>query len=287
VGRPALKREVVVYIIDYYGLALARACKLIRQVRSTQYVRSRKDPKLALRQRLRELAHVRTRWGYRRLHILLKREGWQVGRNQTYRLYCLEQLQLRSYRHKRRKMAVTRELRHAVTRPNQAWSMDFVADQMADGSKFRMLTILDIYTREALAIEVGVGLRGEHVVAALNRLVVGRSAPAYLRVDNGSEFSGHLLDLWAYHQKTKIDFSRPGKPTDNSFIESFNGSLRDECLNAHWFISLTDAKQVIETWRLDYNENRPHASLNGLTPMALAREKTNPRPQNSNLDAEN
>jgi hypothetical protein len=155
VGRPALKREVVVYIIDHYGLALARACKLIRQVRSTQYVRSRKEPKLALRQRLRELAHVRTRWGYRRLHILLKREGWQVGRNQTYRLCCLEQLQLRSYRHKRRKMAVTRELRHAVTRPNQAWSMDFVADQMADGSKFRMLTILDIYTREALAIEVG------------------------------------------------------------------------------------------------------------------------------------
>ena len=135
-------------------------------------------------------------------------------------------------------MAATRELRHAVTRPDQAWSMDFVADQMADGSKFRMLIILDIYTREALAIEVGLALSGERVVAALNRLVAGRSAPTYLRIDNGSEFSGHLLDLSAYHKKTKIDFSRPGKPTDNSFNESFNGSPRDKCLIAHWFISL-------------------------------------------------
>ena len=286
-GRPALKREVVRYIMDHYGLALARACKLIRQVRSTQYLHSRKDPRLALRQRLKELAQVRTRWGYRRLHILLKREGWQLGVNQTYRWYCLEQLQLRAWRNKRRKMVVTREQRPAVTHPNHAWCMDFVADQLADGSKFRMLTILDIYTREALAIEVGASLRGEHVVAALNRLASHRATPAYLRVDNGSEFSGHLLDLWAYHKKCKIDFSRPGKPTDNSFIESFNGSLRDECLNAHWFTSLADAKQAIEAWRLDYNESRPHASLNGLTPQDYARKIAHLGPLKSSLNAEN
>ena len=187
-GRPALKREVVRYIMDHYGLALARACKLIRQVRSTQYLHSRKDPRLALRQRLKDLAQVRTRWGYRRLHILLKREGWQLGVNQTYRWYCLKQLQLRAWRNKRRKMAVTREQRPAVTHPNHAWCMDFVADQLADGSKFRMLTILDIYTREALAIEVGASLRGEHVVAALNRLASVGGASCYTCVPAGGQW---------------------------------------------------------------------------------------------------
>jgi putative transposase len=203
VGRPALKREVVQYIVEHYGLNLRRACNLMKQARSVQYYRSVKDPKIGLRQRMRELAHVRVRYGYRRLHILLKREGWQLGKNQTYRLYCKEQLQLRSKLPKRRKMVVTRMARIKPTRANEAWSMDFVADQLADGSKFRSLTILDVYTREALAIEVGSGLRGEHVVEALNRLAAQRGAPTCLLVDNGSEFSGLLL--WVFRTNVTSD----------------------------------------------------------------------------------
>lgn len=260
------------YIVEHYGLNVQRACKLMKQPRSVQYYRSVKDPKLPLRQRMRELALVRVRYGYRRLHILLKREGWQLGKNQAYRLYSKEQLQLRTKLPRRRKMVVTRVARIKPIRANQAWSMDFVADQLADGSKFRSLTIVDVYTREALAIEVGSGLRGEHVVAALNRLAAQRGTPTCLLVDNGSEFTGLLLDLWAYHHKTNIDFSRPGKPTDNSFIETFNGSFRDECLNLHWFETLAEAKVTIEAWRKDYNESRPHTSLNDMTPAAFARQ---------------
>jgi putative transposase len=165
--------------------------------------------------------------------------------------------------------------RHARMQPlrvNDAWSMDFVADQLADGTKIWLLTIIDIHSRESLAIVVGHHLRGEDVVAALNRIVEKRSAPKCLFVDNGSEFSGQLLDLWAYHHHTKIDFSRPGKPTDNCFIETFNGSLRDECLNVHWFASLAEARVVVEAWRRDYNESRPHMALGNRTPAAFARE---------------
>ncbi len=149
--------------------------------------------------------------------------------------------------------------------------MDFVADQLADGRKFRTLTIVDVFTKESLAIDVGQRLRGEHVVEALNRLAAQRGAPKYLFVDTGSEFSGRLLDLLADHHQTRIDFSRPGKPTDNCHIETFNGSFRDECLNLHWFESLEEAKAIIEVWRRDYNESRPHSTLNDLSPAEFVR----------------
>lgn len=258
------------YIVLHYGLNLMRACKLIKQPRSVQYYRSVKDPKLALCRRMRELAQVRIKFGYRRLHTLLKREGWQAGRNQVYRLYRREQLQLRPRHPRRHKTAVTRNARIKPLRPNQVWSMDFVADQLVDGTKFRSLTIIDVYTREALAIDVGHRLRAENVVAALNRLVQARCAPVSIFVDNGSEFTGLLLDLWAYHNKSSLDFSRPGTPTDNSFIESFNGSFRSECLNVNWFATLSEAQAVIEAWRKDYNENRPHAALKDMTPAEFA-----------------
>jgi len=157
-------------------------------------------------------------------------------------------------------------------RVNDAWSVDFVADELADGTKIRLLTIIDIHSRESLAIVAGHRLRGEDVVAALNRIVETRPASKCLFIDNGSEFSGQLLDLWAYHHKAKIDFSRPGKPTDNCFIEIFNGSLRDECLNVHWFASLAEARAVVEAWCRDYNESRPHTALRNLTPAAFSRE---------------
>jgi len=265
-GRPALKRQAVDYIVRHYTVARRRACRLVRQHRSVEYYRSRKDPQVALRTRLRELAVTGVRYGYRRLHILLRREGWSLGKDQTYRLYREEQLQLRSKLPRRRKMAAVRRDAYRPRRPNQAWSMDFVSDQLVDGTRIRLLTILDVFTREAIAIRVGSRMRAEQVVDTCNHLVARRGRPARVFVDNGSEFSGRLMDLWAYHHQVRLDFSRPGKPTDNAFIESFNGSLRKECLNLHWFHSIDEAVETIEAWRIDYIESRPHLALQGMTP---------------------
>jgi len=270
-ARPALKRLAVDYAIDHYAISKRRACRLVGEHRSHLYYRSTKDPKLELRSRMHDIAKARVRYGYRRVHVLLRREGWSLGRDQTYRVYCEENLQLRSKRPKRRKMVVARRERFEPKRPNDAWCMDFVADQLVNSQRFRTLTIVDIFTREALAIEVGQRLRGEQVAAVCNRLVMQRGAPKRIFVDNGSEFSGHTLDLWAYHHKVLLDFSRPGKPTDNCFIESFNGSFRDECLNVHWFESIDDAKAKIEAWRVDYNESRPHVALKDKTPSEFVR----------------
>ena len=265
-ARLALKRTVLAYLREHYRLPWRRACRLVRLHRSTSYYRSIKDPRLELRSRMRELARARVRFGYRRLQVLLRRESWSLGKNLAYRLYCEEGLQLRSKLPRRRKMMVTRRERFVPHRANEAWSMDFVADQLADGRRFRALTIVDVFSREALAIEVGRCLRGVDVVRVCNQLVARRGAPKRVLVDNGSEFSGQTLDLWAYHHGVRIDFSRPGKPTDNCFIETFNGSLRDECLNVHWFESLKEAKEKIEAWRRDYNESRPHQALREQTP---------------------
>ncbi len=164
-------------------------------------------------------------------------------------------------------MVVHREARCAPKHPNEAWSLDFIHDQLNNGAKIRALTVVDIYSREGLAIKVGQRLKGEHVVEALNRLVRQLGAPKVLFADNGAEFTSQLVDLWAYHHGVRIDFSRPGKPTDNAFIETFNGSLRDECLNLHWFDTLTEAKAVIEAWRWDYHESCPHMALGQWTPQ--------------------
>jgi putative transposase len=269
-ARPALKRQAVAYIVDHYTIARRRACRIVRQHRSVQYYRSCKDPRTALRARMRELAQIRMRYGYRRLHVLLRREGWGLGRELAYRLYTEESLQLRSKRPRRRKMVVARRERYVPKRANQAWSMDFVADQLADGRKLRALTVIDVFTREALCIRVGQRLRGEDVVDACNQLVAKRGAPVRVFVDNGSEFSGRTMDMWAYHHGVQLDFSRPAKPTDNAFVESFNGSFRDECLNLHWFESLAEAREKIEAWRIDYNDSRPHQALEEMTPSEYA-----------------
>lgn len=276
-ARPALKRQAVDYVVAHYGTSRRRACRVLRQHRSVHYYRSRKDPRTTLRSRMRELAQVRIRYGYRRLQVLLRREGWPIGKNLVYRLYTEESLQLRCKRPRRRKMVVTRRERYVPERPNQAWSMDFVADQLVDGTRFRALTIVDVYTREALDIVVGQRLRSEDVVAACNRLVATRGAPVRIFVDNGSEFSGRVFDLWAYHREATIDFSRPGRPTDNCFVETFNGSLRDECLNVHWFETIDEAKTKIEAWRVDYNVSRPHQALKELTPAEFAEKSRHHR----------
>jgi len=271
-GRPALKRLAVDYIVRRHHISQRRACRLVKQHRSNQHYRSVKDPRHDLRLRMRELAQVRVRYGYRRLHVLLRREGWRLGRNQAYRLYREEHLQLRSKLPRRRKMVVLRRERIRARRADEARSLDFVADQLADGRKFRALTVVDVFTREALAIAVGARLGAHDVVATLDRIAAQRRKPNYLFVDNGSEFSGRLLDLWAYHHKVRIDFSRPGKPTDNCFVETFNGSLRDECLNVHWFETLDEARETIEARRRDYNESRPHMALADVTPHDFAQQ---------------
>ena len=263
-------KKVVDYVTACHGYSERRACALTRQHRSTQRKPSRRDPRLELRQRMHEIAQTRIRYGYRRIQIMLRREGWPISRNLVYRLYREEGLALRSQRQRRRKMIVHREARVKPSRPNQVWSLDFVHDQLSGGQKFRILTVVDVYSREGLATEVDYRLRAENVVEVLNRLVRQRGAPKFLFADNGAEFTGHLVDLWAYHHNVRIDFSRPGKPTDNAFIETFNGSLRDECLNLHWFDNLAEAKRLIEAWRIDYNVSRPHMGIGNIPPREYA-----------------
>lgn len=221
--------------------------------------------------RLRDLAATRVRYGYRRLHVLLRREGWPINHKRVLRLYRDEGLNLRVKRPRRRVAAKHREDRPAARIRNENWSMDFMSDQLCDGRWIRVLTIVDNFTRESLATEVEPRFTGYGLVTILGRIVQQRGCPRSIRVDNGPEFTSKALDQWAYLNKVTLDFSRPGKPTDNAFIESFNGKLRSECLNQHWFTSLSDAKEKIEQWREDYNEARPHASLGYLAPVEFAR----------------
>jgi len=200
---------------------------------------------------------------------LLKREGWQINHKRVYRIYREEGLNLR-HKSKRKKVSGIRIPREDVTARNECWAMDFVSDSLYNGKRFRALTIIDIYTRECIQIYANQRIRGEQVVDELTKITSRRGYPQKIRVDNGPEFISKILDAWAYHNEVKLDFSRPGKPTDNAFIESFNGSLRDECLNINWFLSIEDARDKLSTWQNDCNEYRPHSSLNNLTPAEYA-----------------
>jgi putative transposase len=222
--------------------------------------------------RIREIAQARVRYGYRKIRVLLNREGWKVGKAVVCRLYREEGMALKQRPKRRRRAAEQRGERARTTAANQAWSLDFVADQLTDGRRFRALTVVDVFTRESVAIEVGQALKGTNVVEALNRLRFERGIPKVLFCDNGSEFTSQILDLWAYQNGVKIDFSRPGKPTDNAYVESFNGTFRAECLDTHWFGTLAEAKENIEAWRKEYNESRPHRALGERTPNEFAHE---------------
>jgi putative transposase len=209
-----------------YKVSERRACRVLCVARSSQRYQSVAQDRSALRIRLRDLAAVRVRYGYRRLHILLQREGWEVNHKLVYRVYRQEGLGIRRRAPKRRKSVQVREERVSAAAANDGWSMDFVADQLFSGQRFRLLTIVDNFTRESLAIRVGQRLTGDDVVAVLEQLTKQRGVPQTIRVDNGPEFISKSLDWWAYWNEVKLDFSRPGKPTDNAFIESFNGKFR-------------------------------------------------------------
>ena len=247
-----------------------RACKVLLFARSSCTYKERKDKQEALRMRIRDIASARVRYGYRRIYVLLRREGWKVNHKRVERLYRLEGLNLRIQGKKKRIRTLQRPDAPKATRHNESWSMDFVSDALYNGRRFRALTIVDNFSRECLAIEADQGIRGEQVVAVLERLKHTRGLPEVIRVDNGSEFISKAMDRWAYGNTVKLSFSRPGKPVDNAFIESFNGSFRDECLNVNWFMSLEDARKKIENWRKDYNGFRPHSSLGDLTPEEFA-----------------
>jgi putative transposase len=191
-----------------------------------------------------------------------------------YRMYQEEGLTLRYKPRRRRCAATNRRERCKPTAPNQVWSLDFVADQLADGRRFRALAVVDVFTRESLAIEAGQSLKREDVVRVLSRIGLQRAVPKTLFCDNGTEFTSEAMDLWAYHAGVRIDFSRPGMPTGNAYVESFNGTLRSECLDTHWFASLADAKQIIEAWRREHNESRPHRAHEERTPHEIACEFT-------------
>ena len=211
------------------------------------------------------------RYGYRRIHVLLRREGWQVNAKRVYRLYCQKGRQLRNKTPKRKVSAELREDRYRVTAPNEVWAMDFMSDQLFDGRRIRILTVVDAFTRVSPAIDVRQNYRGADVVATLERVTKVYGMLKTIRVDNGPEFIGKDLDLWAYMNGVTLDLSRPGKPTDDAFVESFNGSFRAECLNASWFLSLEDARSKCEAWRQDYNDVRPHSSIGHKAPIELAR----------------
>ena len=265
-----------------------RACGLIEiQRASVRYQRRERDDG-ALRARMHELAAQRPRFGYRRLHRMLRREKenerpkWVVNHKRVYRLYREEGLAMRRKKRKRFR-AEARVPLVLPTRANQVWTMDFLRDSLASGRKFRTLNLMDGYTREAPRIEVDTSLPGLRVVRMLDEVKHTRGVPEAIQVDNGPEFISRAVDQRAFANGVALHFIEPGKPTQNAFIESFNGKFRDECLNQNWFVSLDDARRTIEDWRGDYNTVRPHSSLGYLTPeefaaQAAARPASPPTP---------
>lgn len=267
--RPGRRRRLVDEVRATWKVSIRRACGVLRTDTSTYHYKSRRGDQAGLSQRIHEIAQTRVRYGYRRIHVLLRREGWRVNAKKIYRLYREFSLQLRNKVPKRRVKAKLREDRCPAIRANETWAMDFVHDQLATGRKLRVLTIVDTFTRFSPAIVPRFSFKAADVVSVLDEVCHEIGFPKTIRVDQGSEFISRDLDLWAYMRGVVLDFSRPGKPTDNSFIESLDGKFRAECLNAHWFMSLEDARQKMEDWRIDYNERRPHSAIGNKCPIEL------------------
>lgn len=256
------------------GRSIRKSCQLVGLSRASYDYKPVANNDEDLRIRIRELAHQRQRFGCPRIHLMLRREGIEINHKKTERLYREEGLSLR--KRKRKKTAATNRIMLPVAeKTNQKWSMDFVTDSTVTGRRFRALTIVDDYSRECPAIEVDTSLGAGRVIQVLERLAEIRGLPEVITTDNGPEFTSKVLDEWAYRKGVKLNFIRPGKPIENAYVESFNGRLRDECLNGNWFLNLSHAKEMIETWRLDYNEGRPHTSLNGKTPNEYANNTGN------------
>lgn len=268
---PARRRALVSWAQGAFQLSDGRACRATGVHRSTLRYRSVRPSQEPLRRRLHELASVRVRAGYRQLHVLLRREGWPINHKRVYRLYREEGLVLKPRRPRRHRTAVVRVARPYPKRPNEQWAMDFMHDTLAGGETIRVLTAMDLYSRECVALQVGRRFSDARVAEILERAGKRRgSLPDRIRVDNGTEFTSKALDHWAYWNHVQLDFSRPGKPSDNAFIEAFNASVRRECLSQHWFLSLEDAQRTLDAWRKDYNNVRPHSALANKSPRQYA-----------------
>jgi putative transposase len=262
-----MQRQAVGIMRSEVTVSERRACGLIEMHRGTCRYRRRRSEDPGLRERLRELAAVRRRFGYRRLKVLLQREGFRVNHKRVYRLYVEEKLGLRRKRGRRRiPTATARVARKLPQRSDELWTMDFTQDAFATGRRFRTLNLMDGFTRCALRIEVDTSLPGLRVVRVLEELKGQGRKPEAIVIDNGTEFTSQVVDQWAYENQVQLHFITPGRPMENGFIESFNGKFRDECLNENWFLDLADARQKIEEWRCDYNQARPHSALGYLTP---------------------
>lgn len=262
------------YVTGSFGLSIRKACGLVGLSKSVFWYKHKpkREDEDVIRQRLKELAQKRTRFGCPRLHVLLQREGFKMNHKRTERIYREEKLSLK----RKRKRKTISGLRLELPKPegrNHIWSMDFVADRTVDGRKLKVLTIVDEFTRKCHRTEVDTSITGARVCRVLEEIGDQEGFPGFIITDNGPEFAGKALDEWAYQRKIKLSPITPGKPIENAYIESFNGRFRDECLNEHWFVSLAHARQIIEEWRMDYNHFRPHSSLGNLSPEEFIKKE--------------
>lgn len=281
--RPAAKREAVALLGTMFEMSERRACTVIAADRKMVRYRSRRPADTELRSRLRELANQRRRFGYRRLFILLRREGEPSGINRIYRLYREEGLMVRK-RRGRRKALGTRAPILVEARSNARWSLDFVHDQLANGRRFRILNIVDDVTRECLGAVPDVSISGVRVARELSAIVARRGKPRMIISDNGTEFTSNAVLAWSAETGIEWHYIAPGKPMQNGYIESFNGRMRDELLNESLFLGLADARLSITAWVADYNNARPHSSLDYRTPAAFAAQLNASGPRAALLD---
>ena len=267
-------RRDVTFVMTEYHFHERQACRLLDVDRGSFRYEARPDRNAGLTEALVELARQKPRYGYRRLWALLTKRGWQVNLKRIYRLYREEGLMVR--RLKRKKVVRAAPVNALLTAANQEWAVDFVSDGLASGRGIRMLTVVDSFSRECPAIEVNTGLSAPHVTRVLERVLEQRGKPKTIRCDNGPEFTSRHLIAWCEQQGIALLHIQPGKPMQNGHVESFNGRLRDECLNANWFLNMNDARYKIEQWRTEYNNERPHSSLGYRTPDEYARTCSEP-----------
>ena len=265
---PAARKHVATHMIDICHLSERTACTLAGVSRTAFRYQAKPAKDDALRARLKELAVQQSAYGYLLLHGILKGEGLVVNKKHTYRLYTEEGLRVRTK--KRKKLQRPRQPMEVPTRVNQRWSMDFVSDQLSSGRRFRVLNIVDDFSREMVGQLVSVSITGSQVARFLNQLFEDRNKPRKIVCDNGTEFTSKAMFFWSRESGVKLGFIQPGKPTQNAFVESLNGKFRNECLNRHWFRTMEEARVEVMAWQYQYNNVRPHSSLNYIPPVAFA-----------------
>lgn len=266
---PQARKACVQMFVNEHGLSERRACQLVGVHRSVVRYSSRKQDESALIGKIKQIAYEKRRFGYRRIHIMLKREGVKINHKKVYRIYRACGLKVLK-RGGRKRALGSRRVEGKPSAPNQQWALDFMHDALADGRRIRLLTVIDTYTRECLCVSVDTSINGNKVTEALRELINRNGKPKAILSDNGTEFTSNTVLKWSSEQEIDWQYIEPGKPYQNGNIESFNGKLRDECLNESWFLNIADARRIVGKWVHEYNAHRPHSALGGLTPRELA-----------------